>query len=314
MQIFSSTLNQMAFLFTLIIIGYIIGRLNIVQPSAAGMLSKLENNVFVPALILSTFMQNFTLDRITSAWQYLLCGLAVILISIPVAYLGANICSKDPYIKKINIYGLTFANFGFMGNAIVLALFPDLFMEYIIFVFPFWVLIYAWAVPKFLIGSENNSTKFFDKIRPLINPMFISIPIGMLIGLTNMPVPAFLESATNTLGNCMSPIAMLLTGITIAKIDLKATFKNLSIYSVSFIRLIIIPVIAIIVLMLLKPPHGIAICTICAVSMPLGLNTIVVPGAYGKDTSVAAGMALISHLISCITIPLVFMLFDLLVK
>ena len=93
----------MAFLFTLIIIGYIIGRLNIVQPSAAGMLSKLENNVFVPALILSTFMQNFTLDRITSAWQYLLCGLAVILISIPVAYLGANICSKDPYIKKINI-------------------------------------------------------------------------------------------------------------------------------------------------------------------------------------------------------------------
>ena len=47
--------------------------------------------------------------------------------------------------------------------------------------------------------------------------------------------------------------------------------------------------------------------------MPLGLNTIVVPAAYGKDTSVAAGMALVSHLLSCITIPVIFMLYELLV-
>ena len=40
--------------------------------------------------------------------------------------------------------------------------------------------------------------------------------------------------------------------------------------------------------------------------MPLGLNTIVIPNAYGKDTTVASGMALISHVLSVISIPLIF--------
>ena len=48
-------------------------------------------------------------------------------------------------------------------------------------------------------------------------------------------------------------------------------------------------------------------------AMPLGLNTIVVPKGYGKDTTDAAGMALISHTLSIATIPLVFLIFGLLV-
>jgi predicted permease len=48
--------------------------------------------------------------------------------------------------------------------------------------------------------------------------------------------------------------------------------------------------------------------------MPLGLNSVVIPGAYGLDTSAAAGMALISHVLSCISIPAIFMLFDMIMK
>ena len=144
--------------------------------------------------------------------------------------------------------------------------------------------------------------------------MFIAMLIGMVIGIFAIPLPSFVGSAVSSLGSCMSPVAMLLTGMTIAKINLKATFKNLSIYAVSFIRLIIMPLIAIGVLMLVKLPYELALCTVCALAMPLGLNTVVVPSAYGKDTSVAAGMALISHLLSLITIPVVFMLFQFVIK
>jgi predicted permease len=42
--------------------------------------------------------------------------------------------------------------------------------------------------------------------------------------------------------------------------------------------------------------------------MPLGLNTIVIPAAYGKDTTAAAGMALISHTLAVISIPILFLL------
>ncbi|HAY97711.1 MAG TPA: permease, partial [Ruminococcaceae bacterium] len=48
---------------------------------------------------------------------------------------------------------------------------------------------------------------------------------------------------------------------------------------------------------------------LCATAMPLGLNTVVFPAAYGGDTTPGAGMALVSHLISVITIPVMFSIF-----
>ena len=54
---------------------------------------------------------------------------------------------------------------------------------------------------------------------------------------------------------------------------------------------------------------SIVMLTLCATAMPLGLNTVVFPAAYGGDTTPGASMALISHLMSIITIPIMFTLF-----
>lgn len=311
MTVFFSTLQQMAFLFLLIVIGYIVARVNAVPENAPGVLSKLENNVFIPALVFGTFLQQFTTERITTSWQYLLGGFAVLAISIPASMLCARFCAKDAYTRKIYTYGLSFPNFGFMGNAVVYALFPDLFADYLIFVLPFWMLIYLWGVPKLLIPSENGEkTSLLSSLKSFVNPMFIGMFLGMLLGLIAPPVPAFLLTAVDTLGDCMSPVAMLLTGMTVAKIDLKKTFCDVSVYAASVLRLVVYPLVFVALLAVLPLPEGLSVCILCAVSMPLGLNTIVIPSAYGLDTSAAAGMALVSHLLSCLTIPAVFFLYE----
>ena len=314
MTVFLSTLDQMGFLILLIAAGYFLTKLDFVEDTGAKILSKLENYLFIPALVLSTFMGNFTVKTFSTAWKYLLVGSVVVGISAVFAVFVSKLCTRDNYIRKIYTYGLSFANFGFMGNAVVMALFPDVFMEYLIYVLPFWTLIYVWGVPYLLMPSGGEKKSIVSGLKKLINPMFISMIIGMLIGVFALPLPDFVGSAVSSLASCMSPVAMLLTGMTIAKIDLKATFKNLSIYIVSIIRLIIMPLIAVGLLTVIKLPYELALCTVCALAMPLGLNTVVVPSAYGKDTSVAAGMALISHLLSLATIPIVFMIFQYVIK
>ena len=304
----------MAFLMLLILIGYLLCKLNAVPAIGAGILSKLENNVFIPALVLGTFMKNFTLQRLNVAWQYFLGGFVLVALNIVLALFISRVMAKDDYTRKIYTYGLAFPNFAFMGNAVVSALFPDVFMEYLIFTLPFWILIYLWGVPSLLIPSDDGKRTLKDRLKTFLNPMFIGMLVGMVLGLLNPPLPSFLQNSVNTLGNCMSPIAMLLTGLTIAKIDLKATFKNLSIYAVSLVRVLVLPAIAVVTISFLPLSEGLAICSTCLMAMPLGLNTIVIPSAYGKDTSVAAGLALISHLLSCVSIPLIFMLFDVLTK
>ena len=313
MNIFSTTLNQMAFLFLLILFGFFLTKRELLPKTAAGILSKLENYLFIPALVLKTFLENFTVEKIEAAGSIFLISFVMILIIMPIAILAARLCSKDKYIRNIYTYGLAFSNFGFMGNAVVSALFPDIFFEYLIFTLPLWIMIYLWGVPVLLLSEAGQKQSLKDRLRSFLNPMFISMLAGMVIGLTGISLPDWIISATSSCAGCMSPIAMLLTGITVASADLKKIFTNAGIYAVSLIRLILFPLIMIAVLYLLKPNDTLAICAVCSVAMPLGLNTIVIPSAYGKDTTVAAGMAVISHLLSCITIPVVFAVMTLLI-
>ena len=306
MSVFVTTLNQISFLFGFIIIGYILVKLKVLPENSAMVLSKLENTVFIPALVMGTFIENFTIERIGAAWKLLSVSLIIACIAIPFAILISKLITKDKYIQKIYTYGLSFSNFGFMGNAVVCSLFPAVFFEYLIFTLPLWIFIYLWGVPRLLIADSGKKHTFTESLKSFVNPMFIAMLIGMVIGLLNIRLPKWTMSLINVSGDCMSPIAMILTGVVVSSISLKKAFANVRIYIVSTIRLIIMPILFIAVASFFKNPETTYICALCSLAMPLGLNTIVIPSALGKDTSIAAGMTVISHLHALITIPLIF--------
>ncbi len=310
MTVFTATLNQTAFLFLFIAVGYILSRWKFVPQNAQTVLSKLENAFFIPALVLGTFIDNFTVQTITVAWKLLLGSLALAILAIGLSLLCVRFCSKDKYERNIYTYGLCFSNFGFMGNAVVSALFPHIFLEYLIFTLPLWILIYLWGVPVLLMGGSTEKQTLGQRAKSFLNPMFAGMLLGVLIGLTNMPVPQFVSSAVSAAGSCMSPVAMLLTGMTIAQFNLREVLNIKGVYLVTALRLIVFPLLFLGVMVLIPMPEVFATCAICSLAMPLGLNTIIIPSALGKDTKVASGMALVSHVLSCLTIPAIFMLFQ----
>ena len=148
--------------------------------------------------------------------------------------------------------------------------------------------------------------------------MFISMIIGIVVGVImeqiGKTLPSVCTEIISVAGACMSPVAMLLTGMTIAKLDLVQLIKKWRIYLLSFFKLLVFPLLYIGVFAFVPQSsfinETVLVCGMCVMCMPTGLNTIVIPAGYGKDTSDAAGMALITHLLSVITIPLMFMLFN----
>jgi len=307
-DVLMTTLGQMVVLFALIFIGYLLAKLKAVPENSSTVLSKLENNLFVPALVLGTFIEYFTIEKISVAWKLLLVSLVICLVMMGVSVLIAKCCSKDQFIQNIYTYGLAFSNFGFMGNAVVKAVFPEIFLEYLIFTLPLWTMIYLWGVPCLLIPSEGEKQTMKSRLKSFANPMFAAMIIGIIIGLSGLKLPAPVLTVVTTAGNCMSPIAMLLTGITVAQMNVKKILSMKSIYVVSAVRLLAFPLLFIGIFMLVPMNETIRVCTICSLAMPLGLSTIVVPSGYGKDTSVAAGMTIVSHLLSALTIPMMFYL------
>ena len=82
-----------------------------------------------------------------------------------------------------------------------------------------------------------------------------------------------------------------------------------SIYAACFFRLIVIPCILAGILKLIGFSGSVLICALTAYCMPMGLNTVIIPASYNGDTSLGAGLALISNILAVITIPLMFLLF-----
>ena len=143
-------------------------------------------------------------------------------------------------------------------------------------------------------------------MKNFVNPIFVSIFIGAILGL--LPIPKFrlVTTIIHSTAACMSPIAMILTGFVIGGYCFANLFGKWQTYVVAGIRLVFLPTVSVLVLKLFNAPQEAVVATLCANAMPLGLNTVIIPSAYGKSPDDGASIALVSQLTAVFTIPILF--------
>lgn len=307
MNIFSSVIFQICVLFSFILIGFILCRLSLLPRESSTVFSKLENKILMPAVVINTFRTNCTVENITEKWVFIAYSTAILTFCIIIAFIVSRFLGRTEYLKKIYRYSISVSNFGFVGTAMVSGIYGadsiQLF-DYLMFTLPLNLFTYsigiAWLVPN---GGKVFSLKTF------MNPIFVSLFIGAILGLLPLPKLELVSSIISSAASCMSPIAMLLTGFVIGGYRLPELFRQWQTYVVAGIRLLALPACAVIVLKILNTPTEIIVATLCANAMPLGLNTVIIPSAYGENPETGASMALVSQLCSVVTIPALFFVF-----
>lgn len=268
---------QIAVLFSFIFIGFTIRQGGFLPENSAEIFSKLENRILMPAVVINTFRTNCTVKNISEKWVFIAYSTGVLLFCIATGFVGTAMVS--------GIYG---------------AESMELF-DYLMFTLPLNLFTYsigiAWLVPN---GHGKFSMKNF------VNPIFVSIFIGAILGL--LPIPKFrlVTTIINSTAACMSPIAMILTGFVIGGYSFANLFGKWQTYVVAGIRLVFLPTVSVLVLKLFNAPQEAVVATLCANAMPLGLNTVIIPSAYGKSPDDGASMALVSQLTAVFTIPILF--------
>lgn len=304
LMVFQSTITPMLTMFTCIVIGYVLNKLKLLPENADTVLAKTETYVLVPALNISTFMNYCTVESLSSYRPFLTVSVILITVAISIAIPLSGMFTKDSYQRNIYKYALTFGNFGFLGNAIVPIILGEEFLyPYLLFTLPLNAMCYIWGLS--LLVPAGNSNNIF---RNLLNPCVISIGIGAVLGLTGMQpvIPSFAKLTLSNLSACMGPIAMILTGFVAAKYRIGDLINKPFVYLATLFRLILLPVAFLAVLVLLGIDALIIKMCLFAYATPLGLNTVVFPTAYNKDASTGASMALISHTLCVVTIPLLY--------
>lgn len=311
LETFLATLSPMLVLFICIIIGFILKKKQLLPDNADTVISKLENYICVPALVLSTFMTYCNVTSLKEQGISIIYSIAGLVIAMVIALTISRFFAKDDlYLRNIYKYGFTFSNHGFMGNAIVPAILgaadPQILYKYLLFTLPLQVVVYTWGIMILVVRKDEKS----NPVKNLINPIFIAMLIGIVIGITgtNKYIPDFVMTVIDYCKACMAPLAMILTGFVIGGYSIKNLLSGKKVYIATALRLFVLPAIVLLVLKLLGASEVVLTLALFAYATPFGLNTVVFPAAYGQDTHPGASMAMISTTLSIVTIPIMYTL------
>lgn len=318
MTIFLATLTPMLTLFLCIAVGFVTAKAKILPDTASKTMAKLETWVFCPALGFTTMMRFCTVDTLaTHAANLTMSAISVTLAMCIAIALSRVMVKNDPVERGVYSYALAFANSGYIGDPIVLSLFGEEILSYYkLFCLPLSILIYTWGIDVLTPKSANKTSP----LKRLLNAPTIAIFLGIFAGLTGVGqyLPAFVTGSLDALKSCMGPVAMLLAGVTIARYDFVSMLKNKKVYLATALRLVVIPTVLIATLFGAKTlaaslfnvtiKNDVLFLCFFATAAPLGLNTVVFPEAYGGNPETGAGMAMISHTLCVISIPLLYAL------
>ncbi len=318
METFFATLVPMLTLFLCITIGFALAKAKILHASASETMAKMEMWIFCPALSFMTMVRNCTVGSLSTHATNLILGAIVVGLSVALSLVLSPLFVKEKGIERgIYAYALAIANLGYIGDPVVLALFGDEILAYYkLFTLPFSILIYTWGVSVMMPKGQKKES-FFKRV---LNPPTVALIVGIVVGLTGLGdhLPAFVTSSLDSLKACMGPIAMILAGVTIARYDLLEMIKNKKVYIATGLRLFILPAVLIAALLGIKElanalfslsiGNDVLFLCLFATAGPLGLNTVVFPEAYGGNPKTGASMALVSHTLCAVSIPLMYAL------
>ncbi|WP_455056522.1 AEC family transporter [Jutongia sp.] len=304
MDVFSSAFQQMLFMFLFMLLGYTLRKRRLIPENSSSVLSKLENLIFMPCLVLNTFMTRCTIDNLTSKITFLLYSLVSLGIALGLALILTPFFAQKKEERGIYRYSFMVANIAFMGNTVVEGIFgEEILFDYLMFTLPINLFLNSIGISWLMPEDGQMSWR-----RKWLGPINLASIAGVILGLTALPLPRPLPAVIASGNACMAPVAMILTGFIIGGYPLRQLVSAGRIYLVAAYRLLFMPFLFAVLASLVRLPDDIRHVLICAYSMPLGLNTIVIPAAYDSDTSIGASMAFISNLMALITIPLVFYL------
>lgn len=305
-------------LFICIAIGFVLTKFKILPDGSSKVLAKAEIWIFCPALNFMTMVRCCTVETVGEHSINIILGIIGVSFSMGVAILLSRFfAKKKSYDRGVYAYAMAFANGGYMGDPIILALFGEMALSYYkLFYLPFSLMINSWGI-SVLTPSSGKKSSLWSK---LLNPPTVAMLAGITVGLTGVSayLPDFVTGSLDTLKACMGPVAMLLAGATIAKYNFLSMLKNKKVYAVSAIKLLLMPLLIVALIFGVKTLANVALdlsiyndvlfLAFFASASAIGLNTVVFPEAYGGDPESGAGLALVSHTLCVITIPVMYAL------
>lgn len=257
--------------------------------------------VTLPCMIFESFNQTLTpqiLRQTAMVFAASMCVAAAALIVGKFAYrrYPDNMSSILRYATLVN-------NSGFLGLPLVQSVFGDTGLLYAsIYVIPNRIMM--WTAGMSIFTQSDRRTQYRNI---LLNPCIITVYLGMIRRILDIPVPAFIDTGISKIGGITSPLSMMIIGTMLVGVDWKGLFKPVIFYF-SAIRLIFLPIAALGLARLMGFDELTSGVSVVMTAMPAGSTTALLAAKYGADEEFASGLVVSTTVLSLVTAPFLMLL------
>ena len=317
MEVFLEMLGRLALFLLLGVPGFVLARLGKIDEKGRAALVNLLLYVAMPFLVFSNLLET-DIGALQPA-EWITCAVFPLVIMSAVGGLSVLVFPGKGDKAAIGRFCSTFANCGFLGLPLARALFwdrPAIALFIAIYNILSTVLLYVMGGA--MLAGEGSAGKKKNWIKILISPLTVGAVIGIICSLT---LPADVKVTVMTFakysGDTTTLLSMTVLGCLLATLPRRPWWKEGRLWLSALMKLVVSPLLAIGILLFL--------CRVCG--LPLGedallaifLSTAVSTAAsapsmaedYGRDPHFAAAVTLGNTLLCLISLPLVYLLFNL---
>ena len=258
--------------------------------------------IVTPILIVVSYQVDYSADKLHGLLLAISLSFLSHIISIIISSIAIRKSNNPDY--QVERMGTIYSNCGFMGIPLLYALYGA---EGVFYVTAYLTVfnLFVWSHAVILMTGR---VKKRDLISVLKSPNIIAIFIGLILFVTGLRVPELILDPFKAITSVNTPLAMIVIGATLIQSDLLKMISKLRLYYVTFLRLIIVPLVLIIVFKVFDQVGMVPTIILIATSCPMASTSTMFALRFDKNSNYAAGLLSISTLLSIITIPMMVMI------
>ncbi len=302
---FLEVLVEVLKLFIIVIFGYVIGKKGLITKDGQKQISSVLLYIAMPCAIIRGMQIPFSMDRFSVGVSIILIMAVTYFLTVCLSFVLIRFLPCEGKEKDVFQASMILPNVGYMGFTMIGQLLGEdkvFFATLASLSFEFM----AWSVGMYLVARNGDIDMKHNVIKKsIVNPGVLSVLAGFTLFLLQISIPEPLKGAVNSTGAMMSPLAMIIIGISLSRAKISEFIFNYKIYLVSLCKLILLPMAMFVLYSLIGLKDIQITVPIILIAMPTASYVTIFATNVGSDDVLASQVASVCTILSMITIPFV---------
>ncbi|MBP5432504.1 AEC family transporter [Ruminococcus sp.] len=296
----STILYKTAIMLILIGVGIMCAKTGLISKSSNKELSKFMLQVVNPVVIFMSYQTDYRSELVRNLLLAFVLALGTMVLAIVLSYLFVR--RKDGREYEIERFSAVYSNCGFMGIPLVNAIYGNEGVFYLTAYITVFNLI-VWTHGVILISGEKD---FRQVVKVFYSPTIIAIFLGMITFFLRIRLPGAASEALGLIKEVNTPMAMIVSGVTISGTNMMKILKNHRIYYICLLKLMIVPLIISVPLSLISGVDDtVRMTVLIAAAAPPATMCTLLSLRYGKNSIYASEIFAAGTILSVVTLPLI---------